>query len=422
LALGALALPAAALLQGTARAQGFTASPLPPDAARADPLHAFWDAIPDEFPLRDGLLYFNTGGLGIPPRDVLQRAADVALEVASSGETLREKYLEPARQAVARACGADPAEIALTRNATESMNLVARGLDLRRGDEVILTTHEHPGGAMPWVALAREAGVVLRIFAPSFDPARDAEDIWGLANRHTRAVAVSHVLCTTGYVLPVREICAEARRRGVWAVIDGAQATGTLALQLHDLGADAYIASGHKWLLAPTETGFLYVRRERLAEVTPRFVGAYSDAPNGYDLDAGRLSYRDEAAKFEYGTRSAAAVAGLLSALEWRQAIGDDLVRGRATALAGRLHAALSNLPGIEVLTPAASVSQVPIVTFRVTRRPNSQVAEWFQKEMRIRVRRVGECGLNAVRVSTHLVNRTADVDWLIEGARALGA
>ena len=420
LALGAAALPAGLLFGSRAGAQDFTQTPLPPEAARSDPLHPFWDKLPAEFPLRDGLIYFNTGGLGIPPLAVLQRLQDVALEVATKGETLRDKYFEPARAAVARLVEAEPAEIALTRNATEAMNLVARGLGLRRGDEVILTTHEHPGGAVPWVALAQDLGVELRLFDPSFDPGRDAEAIWSLATRRTRAVAISHLLCTVGYVMPVREICAEARRRGLWTVVDGAQAAGCLPLRLHDLGPDAYVASGHKWLLGPEETGFLYVRREALAQVTPRFAGAYSDRLDGYSLEERRLHYRDDASKFEYGTRSAAQVAGLAAALEWIDALGLDLVQARSTALARRLHAGLAALPGIEVLTPAAPAVAAPLVTFRVTRRPNTQVADWLRSELGMRVRPVGERGLDAVRVSTHLVNRVADVDWLIEAARVL--
>lgn len=421
LALGALAAPAGLLVQRPAFAQDYRQVPLAPPDARTDPLHDFWDSLAGEFPGREGLRYFNTAGLCIPPHDVLERVSAVAFEAADQGEPLRHEHLDAAREAVARFVGAAPDEIALVRNATEAMNLVARGLDLHRGDEVILTTHEHPGGAAPWVALKQDLGIVLRLFEPSFDLARDAEAIWRLAGKRTRAVVLSHVLCTTGAVMPVAEIAAEARRRSVWCVIDGAQAAGIVPLDLHALGADCYLASGHKWMLGPVETGFLYVRQERLPQLHTRFAGVYSADEAGWSLEEGRLQFMAAASRFEYGTRSPAQAAGLREAIEWQEALGPDLVRARATALAQRFRTAVAAAPGIEVLTPAQAVATVPIVTIRVTKRPNTQVAEWLWRELGMRVRLVSERQLNAVRASFHLVNRRPDVDWLAEACRVLG-
>jgi selenocysteine lyase/cysteine desulfurase len=422
LALGIVALPAAGLLAARdARAQDFTQVPIPPDAARADPLDDFWDSLPREFPGGDELRYFNTAGLGIPPFEVLERTHAVAIEAATHGETMRHPHLDQARAAVARLVGADPDEIALMRNATEAMNVVARGLDLARGDEVILTTHEHPGGAAPWVARAQDEGIVLRLFTPSFDAGRDAEALWTLAGKRTRAIMVSHVLCTVGAVMPVEALCAEARRRRIWSVIDGAQAAGSLPLDLHALGADCYLASGHKWLLGPLETGFLYVRRDRLPQLHTRYAGAYAADDSGWSLRQGRLQFLDVASRFEYGTRSPAQAAGLAAAIDWQSAIGFDLAQARARALAQRFRAGIVDRPGIEVLTPAASAAS-PIVTFRIPRRPNTQVVEWLQRELGMRLRLVNEEGLNAVRAAFHLVDRRADVDWLSEAVRVLAA
>ena len=422
LALGALALPAGLLSAHRAAAQDFVQVPLAPEPARADPLHDYWDRLPQEFPLEEDLRYFNTAGLGIQPYEVLERVHAVALEVATTGELHREQHFETARGAIARLLNADPTTLALTRNATESMNVVARGLSLTRGDEVILTSHEHPGGAAPWVAVAQELGLRLRLYEPTGDLGRDAEEIWTLRSNRTRAIVVSHVLATTGAVMPVREIAAVARRHGIWSVIDGAQAAGILPVDVEDLGADCYLASGHKWLLGPVETGFLYVRLDRLPELRTRFAGAYAADAAGWSLEEGRLQFLDKASRYEYGTRSSAQVAGLAAAIEWQEAVGLDLVRARATALARRFRAAIDGLPGVEVLTPAGAVAQSPIVTFRVTRRPNRQVFDWLRQELRMRLRVVDERGANAVRASFHLVDRRPDVDWLVEAVRVLGA
>ena len=421
LRLGLLALPAAALLRGSAAAQDFVDVPIVPDAARTDPLHAFWERIPDEFPLDANTRHFNTAGLGIAPLAVLERTHAAAVRAATEGDPMRGR-LDEARMRLGQYLHARPEEIALVRNATEAMNIVARGLEVRPGDEIVLTTHEHPGGAAPWVALHQDAGVTLRLVEPQLDPAADLESIWAQVNKRTRAIVLSHVLCTVGAVMPVEAVAAEARRRGIWCIVDGAQAAGVLPLDLEALGADCYLASGHKWLLGPVETGFLWVRQERLAELRTRFAGVHSVDAAGWDLDAGRLDFLTVASRYEYGTRSPSQPAGLVAALDWVEALGPALVRTRSLALAQRFRAGIEGLPGIEVLTPPAAVQQVPIVTFRVTRRPNAQVVDWLWTELRMRLRLVPDRGLNGVRASFHVVNRVPDVDWLIEAVRTLGA
>jgi selenocysteine lyase/cysteine desulfurase len=414
------ALPALARVRA-ARAEDVAAVPLPPEAALTDPLHGFWDRMPAEFPLRDDHLHFNTAGLGIPPHAVLDRVGTVALESAATGDPQRGQ-LDAARATLARFVGAAPEEIALVRNTTEGMNIVARGIDLRRNDEIVLTTHEHPGGAAPWVALRRDTGVVLRLVEPRFDPAADAAALVAALGKRSRVLVVSHVLATTGAPMPVEALAAEARRRGIWCVVDGAQAAGILPLDLGALGADCYVASGHKWLLGPVETGFLWVRRERLPDLRTRFAGVHTADDSGWDLDAGRIDFRPNADRYEHGTRSPAQAAGLAAALDWLSGVGAAAVRMRALALAQRFHAGITARPGIEVLTPPAAVARVPIVTFRVTHRPHAQVADWLWQELRMRVRPVPDRGLNAVRASFHLVNRVADVDWLADAVRVLGA
>lgn len=419
---GLTALPAAwALRMSPASGQDFTTVPLPPDAAHDNAAHPFWDTLQAEFAAGDDTRHFNTAGLGIPPRSVFDRMQQTALAAAALGDPARDE-LDAARRTIARFIGADAGELALMRNATEAMNVVARGIDLHRGDEIVLTTHEHPGGAAPWVALHQDTGVELRLVEPQFDLAADMAAVLAAMTKRTRVVVVSHVLATTGTPMPVAQLAPEVRARGAWFVVDGAQAVGIVPVDVHALGADCYLASGHKWLLGPPETGFLYVRRERLAALRTRYAGVHTADASGWDLDRSRIEFLPDASRYEYGTRSPAQAAGLTAGIEWLESFGPDVVRQRALVLARRFHAGLSGLPGIEVLTPGWSVGESPIVTFRVTRRPNTQVVEWLWGELRMRVRPVPDRGLNAVRASFHLVNRTADVDWLIEAVRVLGA
>jgi selenocysteine lyase/cysteine desulfurase len=226
---------------------------------------------------------------------------------------------------------------------------------------------------------------------------------------------VSHITCTTGAVMPIAEIADLCRERGVICVIDGAQAVGQIPVDLVSLGCDFYVASGHKWLLAPKGTGLLYVREEMLDSWRPSYVGAYSDA--GFDIVAGTFERLRPAESSEYGTRNTPALIGFGTALDFLDAVGIEAIRNRAATLAGRLRTGLAPLSGVEILTPAAAASRAAILTFRL---PAAGGDPWdwcnlLRREHGMRLRPVGEAGLNAVRCSTHLFNTEAEVDQLVE-------
>ena len=145
------------------------------------------------------------------------------------------------------------------------MSFVANGLDLDPGDEVLLSFHEHPGGLQPWRLAAARRGVVVKEL-PFPIPTSDPSDIVGLFEAaitpRTKVISVSHVTFATGCMLPVRELAALARPRGIVTVVDGAHAIGMLHLDMHDLGMDCYASSPYKWMGAPVGSGFLYMRRD----------------------------------------------------------------------------------------------------------------------------------------------------------------
>jgi selenocysteine lyase/cysteine desulfurase len=364
--------------------------------------------------LEPGYSYFNTGGLGPSPRQVI-----VAVDEVWRGLELRCETGHDQRAAVrTQACeffGCDEDTLAFTRNATEGMNLVARGLQLAAGDEIVMTTHEHPGGAVPWFALREDSGIRIR----TIDPGTGGDDTLSLVvnsfNRRTRVLMVSHITCTTGLVMPVPEIADLCRRRGVICVIDGAQAVGQIPVDLASLGCDFYVASGHKWLLAPKGTGLMYVRDEMLDRWRPSYVGAYSDS--GFDLVNGTFNRLRPAAASEYGTRNTPLLLGFAAAMGFLETVGSDNAAERAAYLASRLRTGLEPLSGVEMLTPAASASRAAILAFRL---PEEGGNPWdwcnlLRREHGMRLRPVGEAGLNAVRASTHVFNSEAEVDQLVE-------
>ncbi|UCD75543.1 MAG: aminotransferase class V-fold PLP-dependent enzyme [Phycisphaerales bacterium] len=378
-----------------------------------------WPALRRLFPLDDNLAYFNSAGLGPSPQHVLDtvRAEMAALENIS--ESGHQRVDETRREACALLnCEED--ELAITRSTTEGMNAIARGLPLQAGDEILLTTHEHPGGAMPWLALARDAGLVVRTFEPGDSPDETLELIERNLTPRTRVVSVSHVTCTTGYVLPIRRIAGLCRDRGLFSVIDGAQALGIIPVDLHHLGCDFYATSGHKWLLGPKGTGFMYVRRGMLRTWRPTWVGAYSD--EDYDLDAGVFESLPEARAIEYGTRNTAMILGLGAAIDFVNAVGIDRSAAHGRALARRIAEGLRGRPEVQVLTPDADGCAASILTLRL---PADHMDPWqwcntLKRDFRIRVRPVGEHGLNGVRVAAHLFNTVEEADRLISAVQQL--
>jgi len=408
--LGAGALGALTGLAPTAAAE----RPLPAfDAADSD---AFWQAVRAQFPLRDDPLYLNTGGLGPVSQPVLDTVAAVTRQLQEHCET-GHGLLEPAREAMARFIGASVAEVCFVRNATEGNSIIAAGLALAPGDEVIFETHAHPGGSFPWLNQAKQRGVVVKLFEP--DPASaegNLARILALVTPRTKVIQVSHITCTTGLVFPVASIAEFARARGIWFHIDGAQAAGMIPLDLHRLGCDSYAFSGHKWLGGPHETGVLYLRRDRLEAVAPTGIGAYSgELPQL----PGELKYLGAAARHEYGTRNAALVAGLAAAVRFQEQIGRDRIAAHGRELADLLIDGCARIAGIELLTPPAPGLRASITTIRHARADAHKFFGYLMEKHRLRCRPVTEQDLGAVRISTHVFTAAADCERIIAAVRA---
>lgn len=376
----------------------------------------FWQAVRAQYPLLDDPLYLNTGGLGPVSRPVLAAVETTARRLQEHSESGHGLF-EPARERMARFLGAQPEEICFVRNATEGNSIIAAGLVLGPGDEVIFDSHAHPGGSFPWFNQAKQRGVVVKLFEP--DPAADDGNlarILALVTPRTKVVQLSHLTCTTGQLLPVALIAQAVRRRGIWLHVDGAQAAGMIPLDLRALGSDSYAFSGHKWLGGPHETGVLFIRRDRLEEVAPTGIGAYSGELAQLP---GELKYHGAASRHEYGTRSAAQIEGLLAAVRLQEQIGRERVAQHGADLASLLQEELSVVNGITVLTPAARSMRGSIITIRHTRADAGKFFGYLLKKHRLRCRPVTEQDLRAVRISTHVFNSAADCTRVIAAVRA---
>src|SRR5678816_3905815 len=230
-----------------------------------------------EYMFAPGLIYLNTGSLGPTPRSIFDEVlkAWTDLEMNPVGKAYggtTNTLAEKTREGVAGLIGCSADEVLLTRSTTNAMTIAGLGVDLARGDRVLTTDVEHEGGSAVWKHLEKRRGVVIDrvVLTPeNHDVKAIVERFDRAMTKQTRVISVSHVITSTGLRMPVREIVALAKRQNILTIIDGAQAVGNIEVDVKAIGCDAYAAPGHKWLMAPKGTGFLYIRKEAASQIQP---------------------------------------------------------------------------------------------------------------------------------------------------------
>jgi selenocysteine lyase/cysteine desulfurase len=369
-------------------------------------------AAPDhDFLLSDGLTYLNTGTIGPSRRATLeatQRAWE-ALEanpIAHYGKFVGAPMLEDTRTVAAKFLGCDLDEMALTTSTTSGMNAVAGGLQLGAGDRVLLTNQEHSGGLHCWQYLARHHGVQLDVVAIPQGEYRAAVLVdliaKGIASR-TRVISLSHVFSSTGLRMPITEISALARSRGLMCVVDGAQAAGAIRVNVRELGCDAYATSGHKWLLGPKGTGLLYIRKDAQAAIRPM---AYEDSYSTYSNDNGVVNLPG--------------IMGLGTAIRHLDAAGMATVETHSLRLRNRLADRLTGMNGLTLVSPPAGELASPLLTALLAERfDHSVVSQALLDRHQVAIRAThAEFGFNGIRFSMHEFNTDADVDHAADALR----
>jgi selenocysteine lyase/cysteine desulfurase len=376
-----------------------------------------WEAVRAAFLIDANKNYFNTASLGPSPKIVVDKVCDAMRELETSCS--HGHHLAAQTHAViASFLNVTEDEIAVIRNATEGMNIIARMLRLKKGDEVLITTHEHVGGAAPWLALKNDLGIRIRLIDIDQSGEKNLQLIQDHISAKTKAIVFSHITCTTGMRLPAKEIAALCRANNIYSCVDGAQALGMFPIDLHDMNPDFYTSSGHKWLLGPKGTGVLYINKERLKELAPVYAGAYTDSE--YNLETQTLKYRLSAQREEYGTRNTPMVLGLSQAIDFMNDIGMENVARRGRELSLRFRSGVKELTNIDILTPENEQYSASILTFRIKGIDNLELNQKISRDHKVRLRGIYENDLNAIRISFSIFNTDQEVDYLIETIRAL--
>ena len=377
----------------------------------------YWERLSKKFPLLKNYYYFNNAALGSTPNCVSKAVHDCSVILESTGAT-GHHLVQNLRTNIASFLGANATEIALIRNATEGMNIVANGIKLEPGDEIVITTHEHVSGTMPWVRAAQITGAKIVFAELDLSGEANYEKILALTSAKTKVIVFSHVTCTTGMVLPVKRIASWCRKNNVYACVDGAQAAGMISVDLHDLEVDFYTTCGHKWLYGPKETGMLYVSERNLKILGGGYVGAYSDA--NYDAKNGILELKNEASRYEYGTRNTALIVGLGRAVDFIKEIGIERIQNRGAGLKTYLHDLLKDMPEVEIFTPNNPEFSASILTFRLKTLDYKEAQKLLITKYQIRIRGIYENEINGIRVSCACYNSKTQIDILVAALKEI--
>ena len=371
----------------------------------------------------------NTGSFGPLPRPVFACVTALRRRLAEEPMDflLRDlpQRLWPARQRLAEFLGADPRRLIFTQNVTASVNIVASSLMLASPGEVLLTDHEYGAMHWCWERAAQRRGLTLRTFALpvlASGPGEIVEACLRAMTPRTCLLFFSHVLSPTGMVLPARELCVEARKRGVLTMVDGAHAPAMVPLDLDAIGADLYGANCHKWLLAPTGSGFLYVGPGNEDRLLPLQVSW------GWRPERCRLDQRDEFGStprlrhFEFeGTRDICPWLAVPTAIEFQQSLGFDVIHRHNAELVAHVRDRFGSIPGIKPNTPTSPDLHGFMFAFLLPE--NVDAVRWrtaLWERYHIEVPIVERPDGLLLRISAHFYNTPEEIDRLAVAVREL--
>lgn len=363
-----------------------------------------------DVPVLQRKVYLNTGTMGASPQAVTQRFFKAYEQWQIEGSGWPEAYerrrdgMAAVRRSMALLLGVEQASLGFASNVTETINWIAQGIVWRDGDEVIVGAEEHPANRYPWRALEAMGRVKVVVWPMVQDDEALLRDLGRLIGPRTRLVAVSHVLQTSGRVLPAREIAEICRSRGVLSLIDGAQAVGQVPVDLDEIAPDFYPFSGHKWLLGPVGTAGIHIRLENLASIGLLPAGSGSAEHDLAGRDEPSVPWRQEVRRFEVGTRNWPLFEGLDAAIALRAEIGGAAMEAHQRQLADAFVEGLPSGPKLVAVPLRAAMC-----TLRFPQGPQD-VLERLAAEHRVIARRVGEMEPAGVRFSFGPYNNLEDV------------
>lgn len=411
--LGALGIPAvsagttalaAGRLEKTLQALEYYASlGLPPEKTAAD--EDLWFEVQQAFTVDRTIINLNNGGVS-PAPGVVQAAMKRYLDYSNMAPVYTMwRVLQPQREQVrkrlARSFKCDPEEVAITRNASEGLQICQFGFDLKPGDEVLTTNQDYPRMITTFQQRERREGIILKQFSipvPSEDPDQIVELFEKNITARTRLILMCHMINLTGQILPVRAVVDMARKYEVPVIVDGAHSFAHFDFVLDDLGCDYFASSLHKWLFAPHGTGMLFVRKDKISDLWPM-----TAAPAGMD---------DDIRKFEeIGTHPAANYLAIGDALTFHEGIGSERKAARLRYLTRHWAERLLSSPRVRLHTSLKPEFSCGLANVQIDGIDPAELTSALWKRHRILVTPIKHPEFEGIRVTPSVYTTLQELD-----------
>jgi selenocysteine lyase/cysteine desulfurase len=370
----------------------------------------YWHAVREQFVMPPGLAVMNAANLCPAPAPVIEtlrrETERVDRDPSQQNRAGLSQAKEAARRAIAGFLRVTPEEIVITRNTSESNNLVSNGLDLEAGDEVVVFSDNHPSNNQAWLEKGKRFGFSVTVVEQKNPhPGTDfyVEAFTRALGPRVKVLAFTHLTNTVGDLLPAKELCAVARQRGVLTLVDGAQTFGQMDVNLRDIDPDFYSGSAHKWPCGARECGVLFVNARVHDRIWPASYSAYPGAVG--------ISRRMEA----FGQRDEATMIAFAEALAFQERIGRQAIQQRAAALANQFAEGVVKLPGFKLFTAQDPTRRGAVVTFSPGTLDRAKLVAALYARDRIGVVTGGGAGRAGIRVSPHIYNTAEEIDRLLK-------
>jgi isopenicillin-N epimerase len=389
--------------------------PRAPHAVADD--EAYWLRVRQAFTIDANHVNLNSGSVSPAPRVVSEAMQRYWTMTNMSPSLYVDELLYPevelVRRRLASTFGCDPGELAMTRNTSESLQIVQMGLPLSRGDEIVSTTQDYPRMITAWRQRERRDGVLLKLVRfpvppPSLDVLYDR--VFEAVTARTKVIHICHMTYTTGQIFPVKRICDEARRRGILSIVDGGHTFAHFPFTRDDLACDVYGSSLHKWLCAPVGNGLLYVRKALIPGIWP--------------LLAAERSQDDDIRKFEaIGTYPVGLRTAISDALAFHEEIGGERKAARLRYLRERWMRGVEGVPGVSLLTSYDPAHACALGAMRLAGMGAQALTDALQRRWGIHVRpRFVADEFECIRVTPNVFTKLDEIDLFVEAIRTLAA
>ena len=378
----------------------------------------YWQKVREKFLLEKGFTYMNNGTLGPTPRPVYEAMVEywrlMAVNPHENSEIF-QRGVEQTRAKAAEFLGVTADEIAITRNTTEGNTILCQGLDLKPGDEVLLTAYEHSSNRETWRRQAKRYGLVVKQVKfpiPPDNPSLILDAFEDAITPRTRVMHFANPLGSTGCFMPVKQLAEMAHRRNILCFVDGAHSIGHVVFSLKDWDVDGFACNAHKWLTGPAGSGILYVKEDVQDRVWPNIsLVPWDRPPKGarkYSLSVGRRPWP--------------VVAALEDTLDFQNALGRSRIEQRTRGLGTYLRRKAADIPGVRLYTPSDPSMSAGITNLGVENVPGRRLKEYLRQKYDIYVPGGSSRPGAAVRISTHYYNTFEQVDKVLKALSELSS